>query len=64
MKKLKIGDSVEFTFNGINIVGYVDDITTRENIREFCTYYSFSQTSDSEQKISLSLTITEEKKDE
>lgn len=64
--KLKIGDSINITFNDVNIVGYVSGISTRENDKEFVTYYYFDQMSDSgDEEISFSLSTRKDKiKDE
>ena len=60
--KLKIGDSINITFNNVNIVGYVSGISTRENDKEFVTYYYFDQISDSgDEEISFSLSTRKDK---
>lgn len=60
--KLKIGDSINISFNDVNIVGYVSGISTRENDKEFVTYYYFDQISDSgDEEVSFSLSTRKDK---
>lgn len=64
MQKLKLGQCITITIDDEEIIGQVNGISTRENSKEFVTYYYFDIIHDGPNEIKFSLDITEEKDEE